>query len=803
MSHAWYLLLLLTAAADPLRLVVDGPALGPEQDGIVVGDAVRLTVLHTNASDVCLFIDGDRYCSPDSVVEISGLAPGTRFIEATAGDQRAEVVFDVLPVRGPLVGALPVNHVAEPLDLPLMPLKRRLKYCALTNTLERHSQNLIFLRTAASLDRRRWTSAVFAPSTETERAGLGAELGKAFVPVHYVNLDGIDFRDLRTGRAVAMEEKTMALLRSCDVHVFANTYDDPDAAALAALAARYARPGTKRVMELPNLHPPDASIVDAFVAPSHFAAAQTVTSKPVATIYPAALVAPLPRARRRKNVVIVACAGRLAPERSPGLFVRVAARVRRDPRFAPRMHFPGEPPEARPYVRFVVYGEGPLRRPLERLALTLGAGVEFRGHASNLRKELAAVDFLVQPRPRGETFGLANAEASSAGCVVLAYARSGANESCGAHAHLLDTLDPRAYADVLTDLILADRRAPPVLDARFASDKFAARYDRFLAHLLRDLDDAGAVLEPTQTMTVVFSPASTYAAHIISEALANAFDVAIAMSTDRADVVIVSCLDGGCSNSWGAHCVGEALAILDRHPGAASILICGEAWDLAAAGGRFDVVLATAFGDHAYLPVAATAFGELQAYTPEDLLRPSPAGERRGVAYLYYRCRAQREAFVDALRSEGVAVEALGKCQGASLTSDEGDYVPRRFSQKWHDDAIQLYENFKFVVAFENADEPGYVTEKLGLALLAGAVPLYWGPDASHIFDERAYVRCGDISACAKAVKRLDADADAYGAMRHAPKLVKGGLALLQGGTMADTLATLQAKFVLPCSSHD
>ena len=128
--------------------------------------------------------------------------------------------------------------------------------------------------------------------------------------------------------------------------------------------------------------------------------------------------------------------------------------VRRDPRFAPRAPFPGIPRDDRPYIRFVIYGDGPLRSSLERLSSSLGAGIEFRGHSDNLREHLSSVDILLQPRSSGETFGIANAEASNAGCVVLAYMRSGANESCGVHSHLLDTLDPQAYADVVMYLVL-------------------------------------------------------------------------------------------------------------------------------------------------------------------------------------------------------------------------------------------------------------------------------------------------------------------------------------------------------------
>ena len=195
---------------------------------------------------------------------------------------------------------------------------------------------------------------------------------------------------------------------------------------------------------------------------------------------------------------------------------------------------------------------------------------------------------------------------------------------------------------------------------------------------------------------------------------------------------------------------------------------------------------------------AATAFGELQGYTPHDLLLPKPKVQRRGVAYLYYRCRPHRERFVELLRSEGVEVAALGRCG-----SENGDdFVPRRFSERWHDDAVAQYAPYKFVVAFENDDAAGYVTEKLGLAFLAGAVPIYWGPSTDHIFNPDAYIRCDDLEACARHVKRLDGDDVSYERMRTAPKV--NDLSVLQASNLSNDLITrLQPKFLLRYPRRD
>jgi hypothetical protein len=76
---------------------------------------------------------------------------------------------------------------------------------------------------------------------------------------------------------------------------------------------------------------------------------------------------------------------------------------------------------------------------------------------------------------------------------------------------------------------------------------------------------------------------------------------------------------------------------------------------------------------------------------------------------------------------------------------------------------IRRYQPYKLVVAFENTVQPGYVTEKLLLANLAGAVPVFWGHSATaaRIFNTLRYIDCGDfvsLPACARHVQRVAAD---------------------------------------------
>ena len=42
---------------------------------------------------------------------------------------------------------------------------------------------------------------------------------------------------------------------------------------------------------------------------------------------------------------------------------------------------------------------------------------------------------------------------------------------------------------------------------------------------------------------------------------------------------------------------------------------------------------------------------------------------------------------------------------------------------------MQVLKNYKFALAYENANINGYITEKLWDCFVLGVVPVYWGPD--------------------------------------------------------------------------
>jgi GR25 family glycosyltransferase involved in LPS biosynthesis len=85
------------------------------------------------------------------------------------------------------------------------------------------------------------------------------------------------------------------------------------------------------------------------------------------------------------------------------------------------------------------------------------------------------------------------------------------------------------------------------------------------------------------------------------------------------------------------------------------------------------------------------------------------------------------------------------------------------------------YKDSKFVIAFENSSSPGYCTEKIFHAKVAGAIPIYWGdPLVGNDFDEAGFFhagKCGNGEDLVKQLKALDEDEARCKAMQAIPAL--------------------------------
>lgn len=774
------------------------------RDGVIDNSVALVRVPQ---GEVCVGIDElPESCvtSTSEALTLSGFAPGTHLVRVRAGDAKSERLVDCVQEASDEEAVGVVVDPPPPFDG-----SPRRSLCVLTNSLEAHSQNAIFATLSEGLDRKRWNPTWFVPALES--TPIAIRLRAASVPVHALSgLDDIDWRDLRKRRQLndrpSLSENALA---DCDVHLYANTYDDPSVAAMVEVAAVLA-PDSVRVMELPNLSPPPGSAVDAFVAPSRFAAThpslKSFEAVPRAIIYPAALdpVAFDVEPPTKKDFV-VAYLGRLVPERSPGLFVRIVALLRRDPRFRQEPALAGETGDGRRAVVALMAGHGPLRAELEALSTQLGARVRFVGHVDAVPQWLAQVDVLVHPRAYGETFGVANAEAAALGVPIVAYARSGARESAPA-ATLLTTLEPADYARAVADVLLDPDAQHKAREARhsaqnvFSRRRFLEAYDAFFSSLL----------EP-RTVRIGASPGAGYAAPLVANALKRIWPsahVALASSSsDSLDIGLLGCLDGGCADEWTDKCAAAAsrARATARERGArATIFVCGEPWNTPTDDTAVLVTTTPSAPNAVYLPVAATAIAELglSREALENALRQPRDTSKRGVAYLYYRCRSHRERFADALVARGLTLAALGTCAGSRNQTNPAEYVQRRFASNWHSDALELYRPYRFVVAFEQSDAPGYVTEKVLLALLAGAIPIFWGnePAATAIFNPAAFVNCrafASLDDCAAEVHRLDTNQSALQAMlAESPLRSPKGLDLLSAASLPADLASRLSSFV-------
>jgi hypothetical protein len=74
--------------------------------------------------------------------------------------------------------------------------------------------------------------------------------------------------------------------------------------------------------------------------------------------------------------------------------------------------------------------------------------------------------------------------------------------------------------------------------------------------------------------------------------------------------------------------------------------------------------------------------------------------------------------------NERKAVDSLGSVFRSKM--DKTAEFPRH-SLNWRDEKIGLLRNYRFTMAFENLQYPGYSTEKIVDSYLAGSIPIYWG----------------------------------------------------------------------------
>jgi hypothetical protein len=71
-------------------------------------------------------------------------------------------------------------------------------------------------------------------------------------------------------------------------------------------------------------------------------------------------------------------------------------------------------------------------------------------------------------------------------------------------------------------------------------------------------------------------------------------------------------------------------------------------------------------------------------------------------------------------------------------------------------DKKAFQKDYKFSIAFENSSTPGYSTEKIVDAYVAGTVPIYWGdPEIGRDFNTSSFVNAHDYRSLSEVVERV------------------------------------------------
>lgn len=96
------------------------------------------------------------------------------------------------------------------------------------------------------------------------------------------------------------------------------------------------------------------------------------------------------------------------------------------------------------------------------------------------------------------------------------------------------------------------------------------------------------------------------------------------------------------------------------------------------------------------------------------------------------------------------------------------------------DDKLDFLNSYKFTIAFENSEYPGYTTEKLIHPKLKNSIPIYWGnPSVSIDWNDKSFINAYDFNSMSELIsyiKEIDNDDDLYYKMLLEPHFVNDDL---------------------------
>lgn len=156
-------------------------------------------------------------------------------------------------------------------------------------------------------------------------------------------------------------------------------------------------------------------------------------------------------------------------------------------------------------------------------------------------------------------------------------------------------------------------------------------------------------------------------------------------------------------------------------------------------------------------------------------------------------------------RMSGNRVDNLGRCYNNNYINN-GNWI----------DNNDIYKPYKFVIAFENQQIKGYITEKLVMPMLARAIPIYLGAeDVSEYFNKNSFINVRDFPTfekCIEYVLKVDQNDDLYQSIMNEPYLIENKIdqnlfSMYYGGKFySDVQKALTPynlnKFIRPCKIY-
>lgn len=137
-------------------------------------------------------------------------------------------------------------------------------------------------------------------------------------------------------------------------------------------------------------------------------------------------------------------------------------------------------------------------------------------------------------------------------------------------------------------------------------------------------------------------------------------------------------------------------------------------------------------------------------YNISDIRKYKNVYRKYFIAYMNSNCQPHRELMFKSLvnRFTSDRVHSLGKCSNNRKINDSGSW----------ENAYDIYKDYTFVIAMENTNKLGYITEKIMNAFIGGAIPIYYGSEGkiTDFFNENAFININDFNSFKDVVNYID-----------------------------------------------